>query len=48
MAFALAGLRVPGIQIADPGCVAKTFPGYWELLDELRSPGTDGTMVRPS
>ena len=19
----------PGVQIADPGCVAKTFPGYW-------------------
>jgi 3-phosphoshikimate 1-carboxyvinyltransferase len=48
MSFALAGLRVPGIQIADPGCVAKTFPGYWDLLDELRSPRDDGTMVRPA
>ena len=48
MSFALAGLRVPGVQIADPGCVGKTFPGYWDLLDELRSPGTDGTMVRPA
>ena len=28
MAFALAGLRVPGIRIADPGCVGKTFPDY--------------------
>ena len=37
MAFALFGLCVPGIEIADPGCVAKTFPGYWDLLDELRS-----------
>ena len=27
-----------GVQIADPGCVAKTFPGYWRLLDELRAP----------
>jgi 3-phosphoshikimate 1-carboxyvinyltransferase len=48
MSFALAGLRVPGIQIADPGCVAKTFPGFWDLLDELRSPGDGGTMVRPA
>jgi 3-phosphoshikimate 1-carboxyvinyltransferase len=37
MSFALLGLRAPGIAIEDPGCVAKTFPGYWELLDELRA-----------
>jgi 3-phosphoshikimate 1-carboxyvinyltransferase len=48
MSFALAGLRVPGIEISDPGCVAKTFPGYWDLLDELRRPQADGTMVRPA
>ncbi len=48
MSFALAGLRAPGVRIADPGCVAKTFPGYWDLLDELRSPRDDGTMVRPA
>jgi 3-phosphoshikimate 1-carboxyvinyltransferase len=48
MSFALAGLRVPGIQIADPGCVAKTFPGFWQLLDELRGPGDGGTMVHRS
>jgi 3-phosphoshikimate 1-carboxyvinyltransferase len=35
MAFALIGLRVPGIQIADPACVAKTFPGYWQVLSRL-------------
>ncbi len=29
MAFAVAGLRVP-IQINNPGCVAKTFPDFWE------------------
>jgi len=44
MAFAVAGLRVAGIKIADPGCVAKTFPGFWRLLDELRDPGGGGTM----
>ena len=36
MAFALLGLRTPGIRIADPGCVGKTFPGYWAMLDGLR------------
>lgn len=36
MAFALLGLRVPGIEIADPGCVSKTFPDYFEALDRLR------------
>jgi 3-phosphoshikimate 1-carboxyvinyltransferase len=46
MAFALAGLRAEGVQIADPGCVAKTFPGYWHLLDELRAPSERGAMVR--
>ena len=28
MSFALIGLRVPGIEILDPECVAKTFPQY--------------------
>jgi 3-phosphoshikimate 1-carboxyvinyltransferase len=35
MAFALVGLRVQGIQIADPQCVNKTFPDYFERLDAL-------------
>jgi 3-phosphoshikimate 1-carboxyvinyltransferase len=37
MSFALLGLLAPGVAIADPGCVAKTFPGFWDLLDHLRS-----------
>jgi 3-phosphoshikimate 1-carboxyvinyltransferase len=37
MAFALAGLRVPGVTILDPGCVAKTYPGFWKDLQRLRS-----------
>lgn len=36
MAFALIGLRAPGIAIADPACTAKTFPDYWERLELLR------------
>ncbi len=46
MAFALVGLRVAGIRIADPACVAKTFPRFWTMLDELSGPPGTGTMVR--
>jgi 3-phosphoshikimate 1-carboxyvinyltransferase len=35
MAFALAGLRVPGVAIRDPGCVAKTWPEYFQMLERL-------------
>lgn len=35
MSFALAGLRTPGIEIADPSCVAKTWPGYFDMLEAL-------------
>jgi 3-phosphoshikimate 1-carboxyvinyltransferase len=37
MSFALAGLRIPGVTIVDPGCVAKTYPGFWKDLEEVRS-----------
>jgi len=36
MAFSVLGLRTPGIDIADPGCVAKTYPGFFDALDRLR------------
>ena len=39
MSFALAGLVVPGIEIADPGVVAKTWPGFWEMLGSLTASG---------
>ncbi|MDO4558686.1 MAG: 3-phosphoshikimate 1-carboxyvinyltransferase [Planctomycetia bacterium] len=32
MSFALAGLRIPGVRIADPECVSKTYPNYFEDL----------------
>jgi 3-phosphoshikimate 1-carboxyvinyltransferase len=48
MSFALLGLRAPGIRIADPGCVAKTFPGYWGMLDELRGGSRPTGRVLPS
>ena len=36
MSFALAGLRIPGVTINNPGCVAKTYPGFWQDLERLR------------
>ena len=38
MAFALVGLKVPGVTILDPGCVAKTYPAFWVDL---------GSLIRP-
>ena len=35
MSLSLIGLRVPGVAIQDPGCVGKTFPGYWHCLGGL-------------
>jgi 3-phosphoshikimate 1-carboxyvinyltransferase len=35
MAFALAGLRHPGVEIRDPGCVSKTWPDYFAMLESL-------------
>ncbi|KKO20288.1 MAG: 3-phosphoshikimate 1-carboxyvinyltransferase [Candidatus Brocadia fulgida] len=33
MSFALVGLRSSGIAIKNPGCVAKTFPDYFQRLE---------------
>jgi 3-phosphoshikimate 1-carboxyvinyltransferase len=35
MAFALAGLCVPGVVIRDPGCVSKSWPGYFDAFGRL-------------
>jgi 3-phosphoshikimate 1-carboxyvinyltransferase len=35
MALSIAGLRVPGLEIADPEVVSKTWPGFWDMLSEL-------------
>jgi len=35
MAFALVGLRQPGIVIDGPSCVTKTWPGYFDMLAHL-------------
>jgi 3-phosphoshikimate 1-carboxyvinyltransferase len=35
MSFTVLGLRTPGTVILDPGCVAKTFPGFFDVVDQL-------------
>jgi len=35
MSFALIGLKIPGIEIKNPGCVNKSFPEFWEKLKEI-------------
>ncbi|HXU31877.1 MAG TPA: 3-phosphoshikimate 1-carboxyvinyltransferase [Thermoanaerobaculia bacterium] len=45
MSFALVGLRRPGVTIAEPGVVAKSYPEFWRDFDALTSeskpPGRD-------
>ena len=36
MCFAVAGLRIPGVKIRGEGCVAKSFPDFWERFSRLR------------
>lgn len=36
MSLALLGLKVPGVVIQDPGCVAKTYPNFFTDLEQLR------------
>jgi 3-phosphoshikimate 1-carboxyvinyltransferase len=35
MCFAIAGLRVAGMRIQNPSCVAKSFPNFWEVFGGL-------------
>lgn len=37
MSFTLAGLRISGVVIEDPGCVSKTFPGYFTTMEQFIS-----------
>lgn len=36
MAFSVLGLVVRGVEIENPACVAKTFPAFFDTLEELR------------
>jgi 3-phosphoshikimate 1-carboxyvinyltransferase len=35
MSFAVAGLAIPGVRIADPDVVGKSFPRFWDTLSGL-------------
>ncbi len=39
MSFAVLGLRTGGLLIQDPGCVQKSYPGFWRDLERLRTGG---------
>lgn len=36
MCFGVAGLVVPGIRIQNEGCVAKSFPDFWERFAKIK------------
>ena len=35
MSFAVAGLRISGIEISNPKCVTKSFPNFWEEFKKI-------------
>jgi 3-phosphoshikimate 1-carboxyvinyltransferase len=35
MAFAVAGTKLPGIEIGDPDVVSKTYPRFWDALASI-------------
>ncbi|MFN8505933.1 MAG: 3-phosphoshikimate 1-carboxyvinyltransferase [Dehalococcoidia bacterium] len=45
MAMATLGLAVPGIRILDAGCVAKTFPNFWQKLALPGPAGLGATLL---
>jgi 3-phosphoshikimate 1-carboxyvinyltransferase len=47
MGLAPVGLRVPGVVIKNPACVAKTYPGFFADLEKLHRQGTkDAKEIR--
>jgi len=38
MSLAIVGLAQPGVAIRDPGCTAKTYPGFFDELGKLAGP----------
>jgi 3-phosphoshikimate 1-carboxyvinyltransferase len=37
MSFALIGIKQAGVTILDPKCTSKTFPNYWDVVDQMRN-----------
>lgn len=48
MSFALAGLRIPGVKIENPGCVKKSFPNFWEEFDRTVKTGQIAGTLKKS
>jgi 3-phosphoshikimate 1-carboxyvinyltransferase len=44
MAFAILGLKVPGIKIKNPACVKKTFPNFFQKLAAVPPAGLGATL----
>lgn len=47
MSLSLIGLKIPGIAINDPACVAKTFPTYFDVLEKAKSSGRSARHDHP-
>ena len=45
MSMALIGLTHDEVTVNDPGCVAKTFPGFWGFVDDLRASASTTPQV---
>lgn len=45
MSFAVAGTKLPGIRIADPSVVNKTFPGFWNALITVLASAHKGNIT---
>lgn len=37
MAFSLLGIMIPGVELVGASCVAKTYPGFFDDLEKLRT-----------
>jgi 3-phosphoshikimate 1-carboxyvinyltransferase len=48
MCFATLGLKVPGMRIREPNCVAKTFPNFFAKLSEAPPDGLGARVLDAS
>jgi 3-phosphoshikimate 1-carboxyvinyltransferase len=47
MSFTITGLRAAGITILEPGCVSKTFPEFFDVIEEATGRGDRRNLRRP-
>lgn len=47
MAFAPVAAYIPGIVVKDAGCVAKSYPGYWDALRSIGFKTVDPSLPLP-